>query len=63
MVPAGVATGAGAFRVIVYATPTLLLVDHAGMVKSEWVGEQGKVDQQKILAALIPACAPAVSPK
>ncbi len=44
----------------VYATPTLLLVDSAGKVKSAWVGKQNDAGQQKILAAVLPHGAPAV---
>lgn len=44
----------------VYATPTLLLVDSKGKVKSAWVGEQDQAGQQKILSAVLPAVASAV---
>ena len=42
----------------VSGTPTLLLVDGAGKVKSVWVGKQDEAGQRKILAAmLLPATA------
>jgi hypothetical protein len=39
----------------VYATPTLLLVDSHGKVKSVWVGKQDEAGQRKILAAVLTA--------
>jgi hypothetical protein len=44
----------------VIGTPTLLLLDGAGKVKSVWIGEQDQAGQQKILAALGPNPANAV---
>ena len=41
----------------VYATPTLLLVDSSGKVKSVWVGKQDEAGQQRIFAALLPEAA------
>lgn len=38
----------------VYATPTLLLIDSHGKIKSAWVGKQDEAGQRKILAALLP---------
>lgn len=38
----------------VYATPTLLLVDRNGKVKSAWVGKQDDASQGKILAVVLP---------
>lgn len=44
----------------VYATPTLLLVNSHGKVKSVWTGKQDEAGQRKILAALLSdAAAPA----
>jgi hypothetical protein len=37
----------------IYATPTLLLVDSTGKVKSEWVGKLDDATQRKILAAVL----------
>lgn len=47
-------------RIGVIGTPTLLLVDSAGKVKSAWVGKQDEAGQQKILAAVLPAAGTAV---
>jgi thioredoxin-related protein len=47
-------------KIGVYATPTLLLVDNTGKVKSAWVGKQDDAGQQKVLAAVLPHGAPAV---
>lgn len=54
-VVSGSLTGIG-----VYGTPTLLLVDGKGKVKSVWVGKQDDAGQQKILAAVLPTVAAAV---
>lgn len=39
----------------VYATPTLLMVDRNGRIKSEWVGRQDEAGERKILAAVVSA--------
>jgi len=44
----------------VYGTPTLLLVDGHGKVKTVWVGKQDDAGQRKILAALLPPATAAV---
>jgi hypothetical protein len=43
----------------IYATPTLLLVDSSGTIRSEWVGKQDEPGQQKVLFALLPQSGPA----
>jgi hypothetical protein len=44
----------------VYATPTLLLVDSTGKVKSEWVGKLDDAAQKKVLATVLPSTTAAV---
>jgi thioredoxin-related protein len=44
----------------VYATPTLLLVDSTGKVKSEWVGKLDDATQKKVLATVLPSTTAAV---
>lgn len=39
------------------ATPTLLLLDSSGKVKSVWLGKQDEAGQKRILAALLPQVA------
>ena len=43
-----------------YATPTLLLVDSTGKVKSEWGGKLDDAAQKKVLAAVLPLTTAAV---
>lgn len=45
----------------VYATPTVLLIDNNGKVKSAWIGKQDEAGQRKILTTLLPEFA-AVTP-
>jgi hypothetical protein len=45
----------------VYATPTVVLVDNSGKVKSAWVGKLDDAAQQKVLAAALSQSATALS--
>ncbi|HEU4981323.1 MAG TPA: hypothetical protein VFT88_01470 [Acidobacteriaceae bacterium] len=47
-------------KIGIYATPTLLLVDNKGKVKSAWVGELDSLRQQQIISALLPGGSSAV---